>query len=205
MRGTGETAYELRCRECGKTYGVQPLSVCEECFSPLEVAYDLEYARTRFTREKISQGPANMWRYRALLPVADDYVPQTPSGFTPLVAAPRLARAHRRPQSLHQERRGVHAHAELQGSRGGGGAGQCAGVRIRYGGLLVDRQPGQCGGGACRAPGTEDLHPRSLRSRAGEDSEHPGVRRDAGARGRQLRPRQPAEHARSPTATTGAS
>ena len=29
---------------------------------------------------------------RALLPVAETYVPQTPSGFTPLVAAPRLAR-----------------------------------------------------------------------------------------------------------------
>jgi len=36
------STYELRCRECGKTYGVQPLSVCEECFSPLEVIYDLE-------------------------------------------------------------------------------------------------------------------------------------------------------------------
>jgi threonine synthase len=85
------TAYELRCRECGRTYGLQPLSICDECFSPLEVAYDLEYARTRFTREKISQGPLNMWRYRALLPVSDSYVPQTPAGFTPLVEAPRLA------------------------------------------------------------------------------------------------------------------
>jgi len=85
------TAYELRCRECGKSYGVQPLSICEECFSPLEVVFDLEYARTRFTREAMAQGPGNMWRYRALLPVTDSYVPQTPSGFTPLVQAPRLA------------------------------------------------------------------------------------------------------------------
>jgi threonine synthase len=84
------TAYELRCRECGKTYGVQPLSICDECFSPLEVAFDLDYARTRFTRESIAQGPLNMWRYRALLPVADDYIPQTPVGFTPLVHAPRI-------------------------------------------------------------------------------------------------------------------
>ena len=84
------TAYWLRCRECGKTYGHQPLSICDECFSPLEVTYDFEYARTRFTRETISQGPLDMWRYRALLPVADSYVPQTPSGLTPLVKAPRL-------------------------------------------------------------------------------------------------------------------
>ena len=85
------TAYELRCRECGKSYGIQPLSICDECFSPLEVVFDLEYARTRFTRDAISQGPLTMWRYRALLPVADSYEPQTPSGFTPLVKAPRLA------------------------------------------------------------------------------------------------------------------
>ncbi len=84
------TAYQLRCRECGKTHGVQPLSYCDECFSSLEVVFDLEYARTRFTRESIAAGPLNMWRYRALLPVTDDYVPQTPSGLTPLVTAPRL-------------------------------------------------------------------------------------------------------------------
>jgi threonine synthase len=89
--GLVTTAYELRCRECGKTYGVQPLSICEECFSPLEVSYDLEYARTRFTREAIGQGPLNMWRYRALLPVAESYEPQTPAGMTPLVKTPRLA------------------------------------------------------------------------------------------------------------------
>ena len=85
------TAYQLRCKGCGKCYENQPLSICEECFSPLEVVFDLEYARSRFTREAISQGPLNMWRYRALLPVADSYVPQTPTGLTPLMAAPRLA------------------------------------------------------------------------------------------------------------------
>jgi threonine synthase len=55
------------------------------------VVFDLEYARSRFTREAISNGPLNMWRYRALLPVADSYEPQTPAGLTPLVKAPRLA------------------------------------------------------------------------------------------------------------------
>ncbi len=97
------TAYWLRCRECGKTYGHQPLSICDECFSPLEVTYDFEYARTRFTRETISQGPLDMWRYRALLPVADSYVPQTPSGLTPLVKAPRLGAQFGATQSVHQE------------------------------------------------------------------------------------------------------
>ena len=84
------TAYELRCRECGKSYGIQPLSICDDCFSPLELTFDLGYARSRFTRDAISQGPLNMWRYRALLPVSDSYVPQTPAGLTPLMKAPRL-------------------------------------------------------------------------------------------------------------------
>jgi threonine synthase len=85
------TAYGLRCRECGKSYEAQPLSYCDDCFSSLEIVFDLDYARGRFTREAIAAGPTDMWRYRALLPVSDDYVPQTPAGLTPLVAAPRLA------------------------------------------------------------------------------------------------------------------
>ncbi|HEY9126240.1 MAG TPA: threonine synthase, partial [Acidobacteriaceae bacterium] len=84
------TTYELRCRECGKAYGNQPLSICEDCFSPLEVIFDLEQVRGKFTRESVAAGPLNMWRYKALLPVARDYVPQTPAGLTPLLEAPRL-------------------------------------------------------------------------------------------------------------------
>jgi threonine synthase len=83
--------YELRCRECGKGYGNQPLSICDECFSPLEVDFDLDYARGRFTREAIAAGPTSMWRYRTLLPVSDSYIPTTPAGMTPLIPAPRLA------------------------------------------------------------------------------------------------------------------
>src|SRR5271168_1521051 len=84
-------AYELRCRECGKRYDNAPLSICDECFSPLEVQCDLEAARSTFTREAIARGPGSMWRYQALLPVPDDYVAPTPTGWTPLLRAPRLA------------------------------------------------------------------------------------------------------------------
>jgi threonine synthase len=96
-------AYELRCRECGKSYGIQPLSICDECFSPLELVFDLDYARTRFTREAIEQGPLNMWRYRALLPVADSYDAADSGGFDPADEGSPARRAHRREQSLHQE------------------------------------------------------------------------------------------------------
>ena len=84
-------AYELRCRECGKRYENAPLSICDECFSPLEVICDLDAAKRAFTREAIAAGPSSMWRYQALLPVPDDYKPATPAGWTPLLRAPRLA------------------------------------------------------------------------------------------------------------------
>ena len=84
-------AYELRCRECGKRYENAPLSICDECFSPLEVVCDLEAAKRTLTREAIAAGPSSMWRYQALLPVPEDYKPVTPAGWTPLLHAPRLA------------------------------------------------------------------------------------------------------------------
>ena len=60
-------AYELRCRECAKRYENAPLSICDECFSPLEVFVDLGLAKHTVTRESIAEGPASMWRYQALL------------------------------------------------------------------------------------------------------------------------------------------
>ena len=69
------TAYELKCNECGKGFGNQPLSACPDCIAPLEVVYDLESARGVFTREAITAGPANIWRYASLLPL--------PKGFEP--------------------------------------------------------------------------------------------------------------------------
>ncbi len=84
--------YQLQCRGCGRTFGNQPLSICDECFSPLEVAYDLERLRGRATRKEFSRGPLNMWRYAALLPVAEGYEHSIGAGFTPLVRAARFGR-----------------------------------------------------------------------------------------------------------------
>src|SRR5579859_5250894 len=83
--------YELRCRECNKSWGNVPKSICEDCFSPLEVFYDYDSIRADFTREKIAQGPPNIWRYSALLPLPDHYQPTLPVGFTPLIRANGLA------------------------------------------------------------------------------------------------------------------
>ena len=63
--------YQLKCRECGKFWGNQARSFCDECLSPLEVVYDLEAIRPLFTRKNIEAGPTNLWRYSALLPLPE--------------------------------------------------------------------------------------------------------------------------------------
>jgi threonine synthase len=89
---TGLSAkYELRCRECHKSWGNQPRSICDDCFSPLEVFYDYDAVRGGFTRERIAARAANMWRYAELLPLPPNYQPSLPVGFTPLLRAPQLA------------------------------------------------------------------------------------------------------------------
>src|SRR5450432_3942005 len=85
------TKYELRCRECHKTWGNQPRSICDDCFSPLEVAYDYDALRGSVSRKRIAQRPPNMWRYSELLPLPQGFEPRLPVGFTPLLQAPRLA------------------------------------------------------------------------------------------------------------------
>jgi threonine synthase len=91
-----DSHYELRCRECGRSWGNQPRSICDECFSPLEITYDYDTIRAAiaqgtFSRERIAQRPPNMWRYAELLPLPAAFEPRLPVGFTPLFRAPRLA------------------------------------------------------------------------------------------------------------------
>jgi len=93
--------YELRCRECGRRWGNQPRSICDECFSPLEIVYDYDWIRyllgqgrldqQKASRERFSQRPQNMWRYAELLPLPGGFEPRLPVGFTPLFQTPRLA------------------------------------------------------------------------------------------------------------------
>ena len=86
-------AVHLKCRDCERTYPLEPLAACEECWAPLEVVYDYGRLWADLRREDIAGRPANMWRYRELLPLDDEPCVGRATGFTPLVAAPRLARA----------------------------------------------------------------------------------------------------------------
>jgi threonine synthase len=84
-------SYELRCKECGKTWGNAPRSFCEDCFSPLELAFDYAAIKNRVRREDLASRNFNMWRYFEFLPVAENFQPPNAVGGTPLVAADHLA------------------------------------------------------------------------------------------------------------------
>lgn len=82
----------LKCRECGREYPLEATHVCEFDFGPLEVVYDYPAVKQSLTRATIQSRPQTMWRYRELLPVADDPTVGLQVGFTPLIKADRLAR-----------------------------------------------------------------------------------------------------------------
>jgi threonine synthase len=83
----------LKCRECGREYPLTATHVCEFDFGPLEVVYDYDRIKKSLSRAAISDRPHTMWRYRELLPVANEPTVGRQVGFTPLVKADRLARA----------------------------------------------------------------------------------------------------------------
>ena len=86
-------ATALRCRVCETQYPLDPIGVCSRCFGPLDPVYDRDEQRRVVTRERIEAGPRSIWRYADLLPVAPPAEQSLPPGCTPLVQAPRLARA----------------------------------------------------------------------------------------------------------------
>jgi threonine synthase len=81
----------LRCKECDERYPLEARYVCDVCFGPLEVAYDLSGIDAAEARRRIQAGPLSIWRYADFLPF--ETPPQTalPVGLTPLVRADRLA------------------------------------------------------------------------------------------------------------------
>ena len=85
------SAYALKCRECSATTELDASYACNECFGPLEVAYEPALV----TREDIQAGPNSMWRYEGLLPVVPGAGgrPGLQPGLTKLVRADNLAAA----------------------------------------------------------------------------------------------------------------
>jgi threonine synthase len=86
-------AKNLKCRECGRLYPLDPIHVCEFCFGPLEVFYDYRAIGEVISRERIEAGPPTMWRYSDLLPADAETAVDIGTGYTPLVRARNLGRA----------------------------------------------------------------------------------------------------------------
>src|SRR4051794_41953642 len=70
-------AAALSCRECGHRVPLGPVFACEECFGPLEIAYDFSAYDTEDLRARIEAGPRHGWRY-APMPAGTAGVAVTP-------------------------------------------------------------------------------------------------------------------------------
>ena len=82
----------LRCRECVREYGIEPINVCDFCFGPLEPVYDYDAIARVISRDRIASGPLSMWRYQDLLPVDGKDAVDINAGFTPLIKSRNLGK-----------------------------------------------------------------------------------------------------------------
>jgi threonine synthase len=86
------TPAALQCRICGQQYPIEPLTICEECFGPLEPSYDLQSLDGEAFKSDVEAGPASLWRYEYLLPGGPGIERiDLGAGFTPLRRADNLA------------------------------------------------------------------------------------------------------------------
>jgi len=84
----------LQCTRCGESYAADELrTTCPKDAKPLYPRYNLAAAGRAVRREDLAGRVASLWRYRELLPIADDAnVVTLGEGWTPLLRAPRLER-----------------------------------------------------------------------------------------------------------------
>ena len=81
----------LRCKECGTDYPLEALYVCDQCFGPLEVAYDYSGLDAESVKRRIQAGSNGIWRYADFLPFEGRPASSLEPGLTPLIRADRLA------------------------------------------------------------------------------------------------------------------
>ena len=84
-------AQALQCKECRTQYELEARFVCDNCFGPLEVAYDFSGVDAAEAKRKIQAGPQSIWRYADFLPFESPPKTALAAGITPLVRADRLA------------------------------------------------------------------------------------------------------------------
>jgi threonine synthase len=81
----------LKCKECGSAYELDASYVCENCFGPLEVAYDFSGLDAAEVKRQIQAGSQGIWRYADFLPFEGRPGDPLEPGLTPLLKADRLA------------------------------------------------------------------------------------------------------------------
>jgi len=81
----------LKCKECGATYALEARHACDNCFGPLEVAYDFSSLDAEATKRRIQAGPSSIWRYADFLPFEQPPRTALAAGVSPLIRADRLA------------------------------------------------------------------------------------------------------------------
>jgi threonine synthase len=81
----------LKCKECGTSYELDASYVCENCFGPLEVAYDYSSLDAAEVKRRIQAGSQGIWRYSDFLPFKGRASDPLEPGLTPLLKADRLA------------------------------------------------------------------------------------------------------------------
>ena len=82
---------KLECTRCDASYSPdQPHNLCR-CGAPLFARYRLQEIKRRLKRDHILIRPPNMWRYREILPIAEEKdIISLGEGFTPLIPAQNL-------------------------------------------------------------------------------------------------------------------
>jgi len=84
----------LECARCAQTYDADQVRNLCSCGGPLLARYDLARARESFRPSDLPGRPANLWRYREVLPVRHgSNIVTLGEGMTPLVGLPRLGEA----------------------------------------------------------------------------------------------------------------
>jgi threonine synthase len=81
----------LRCKECGTRFELGAHYFCDNCFGPLEVAYDHSSLDPAEAKRAIQAGSQGIWRYADFLPFAGRPGDPLEPGLTPLLRADRLA------------------------------------------------------------------------------------------------------------------
>ena len=83
----------LECALCGLRHEAGVLqNLCITCGKPLLVRYDLDEASRSLTKDSLKTRDADLWRYREVLPVADEAnIVSLGEGWTPLFRSEKLA------------------------------------------------------------------------------------------------------------------